>query len=588
MLVSYPVQFTSKRGKAKWKDGMLQFKNNKYVVTDVEGDWICANAKISGDITDKAVLSFFYIRTEDPDLIAMITDPQIEDTETHQENQENLKDEELVFDFLITFSTQIHKKVKNYTDGYLCITEDNFLVLYDDNKKKICRDSVGLKQIEVGNEFKMKNMYSVYIDQKYKDISPIKIAVERKQSIPQPKQPNQPKPFKTPYRKSTKSPMPPNVVEVIHNTPQHQQNDDEDILDILFDSSTPVKTAVLKANTTTPVHRAKSPPRKKYKQSTLESLDDLLPTTFSKCRSLIIHKTFNSSEHYIDTLLKCLYEHLQISIHQVMSGNRKIINCQLVTRQNEFYLKCPLKLDVSSNELFIVGNSDQFKSFSFIKCVQRVFGQKKSTDCLIEPVGSKNKEHLLELNMNNLVAIRLGYHFDMNVIDILLHSTFSYSPLCHYIATLEYKDELKLDLDIEWDIELECLNLQLNDQQLALINQIASSIFRSTCRLPITLCHGYFGCGKSYLMASSIMLIVNTLRSTDSQLDPLQYKILISANTNTAVDRVCLILVKMGFTEFVRVGSIDKIHPQLLPYRDRKSTRLNSSHLDLSRMPSSA
>ena len=41
-------------------------------------------------------------------------------------------------------------------------------------------------------------------------------------------------------------------------------------------------------------------------------------------------------------------------------------------------------------------------------------------------------------------------------------------------------------------------------------------------------------------------------------------------------------------TGLVEAGFLDNLLPSLLPMVDRKSTRLNSSHTDISRMPSSA
>lgn len=44
------------------------------------------------------------------------------------------------------------------------------------------------------------------------------------------------------------------------------------------------------------------------------------------------------------------------------------------------------------------------------------------------------------------------------------------------------------------------------------------------------------------------------------------FKILVSSNTNVAVDRVLLSLLKLGFKSFVRVGSLRKISKSILPY----------------------
>ena len=50
-----------------------------------------------------------------------------------------------------------------------------------------------------------------------------------------------------------------------------------------------------------------------------------------------------------------------------------------------------------------------------------------------------------------------------------------------------------------------------------------------------------------------------------------------------------LFWLKLGFISFGGpAGQIAIMHQELVERRDRKSTRLNSSHLKLSRMPSSA
>ena len=43
-------------------------------------------------------------------------------------------------------------------------------------------------------------------------------------------------------------------------------------------------------------------------------------------------------------------------------------------------------------------------------------------------------------------------------------------------------------------------------------------------------------------------------------------KILVCALTNVAVDRILLMLMHSGFTDFARVGSLKKINKQLLPF----------------------
>ena len=78
---------------------------------------------------------------------------------------------------------------------------------------------------------------------------------------------------------------------------------------------------------------------------------------------------------------------------------------------------------------------------------------------------------------------------------------------------------------------------------------------------PVRLIHGPFGSGKTHALASFIISAAERLRAAKSPA-----RILISAHTNVAVDRVLTTLMTRGFTEFVRVGSLRKIDHAVLPH----------------------
>ncbi|XP_060102897.1 protein ZGRF1 [Heteronotia binoei] len=86
--------------------------------------------------------------------------------------------------------------------------------------------------------------------------------------------------------------------------------------------------------------------------------------------------------------------------------------------------------------------------------------------------------------------------------------------------------------------------------------------------LPITILHGVFGSGKSYLLAIVILFLVQIFETSEAtvgkRLAP--WKILISSSTNVAVDRLLLCLLDLGFEGFIRVGSVRKIAKPVLPY----------------------
>ncbi|XP_066892594.1 5'-3' DNA helicase ZGRF1 [Kogia breviceps] len=86
--------------------------------------------------------------------------------------------------------------------------------------------------------------------------------------------------------------------------------------------------------------------------------------------------------------------------------------------------------------------------------------------------------------------------------------------------------------------------------------------------LPITIIHGVFGAGKSYLLAVVILFFVQLFEKSEALTvgNARPWKLLISSSTNVAVDRVLLGLLSLGFEKFVRVGSVRKIAKPVLPY----------------------
>ena len=128
------------------------------------------------------------------------------------------------------------------------------------------------------------------------------------------------------------------------------------------------------------------------------------------------------------------------------------------------------------------------------------------------------------------------------------------------------------------------------------LGHIASSFEKDSCT-PITLIHGVFGSGKSFLLSVLIIFLHRILSIKES------FRILISSGTNVAgnlvgrnvlvspkkkanlfvspyymhmrvhvsyfsisVDRILVNLLELGFTKIARVGSIKKIAKSVLPY----------------------
>lgn len=99
---------------------------------------------------------------------------------------------------------------------------------------------------------------------------------------------------------------------------------------------------------------------------------------------------------------------------------------------------------------------------------------------------------------------------------------------------------------------------KLNDDQARAVSGALASA-TSLSQLPIRLVHGPFGSGKTHTIAAFIIKASEMLKSSNG-------RIMISAHTNVAVDRVLQKLLELGFTDFVRVGSVRKIDPTILPY----------------------
>ena len=86
----------------------------------------------------------------------------------------------------------------------------------------------------------------------------------------------------------------------------------------------------------------------------------------------------------------------------------------------------------------------------------------------------------------------------------------------------------------------------------------------STQAPTITLVHGPFGCGKTHTLAAAVRAVLSASPT---------HRILLAAVTNAAVDRMLSALLASGFTDIVRVGSLKKMSPAVLPYAlssDRK------------------
>ena len=114
----------------------------------------------------------------------------------------------------------------------------------------------------------------------------------------------------------------------------------------------------------------------------------------------------------------------------------------------------------------------------------------------------------------------------------------------------------------------------LNDEQATVVRHVATWATNSTtadkAAPPVCLVFGPFGCGKSSLLVAVLHLLLklrNLGAGADGSANPLsQSRVLVSAHTNVAVDRVLDGLLESGCTDFLRVGPLRRIDRKLLSH----------------------
>lgn len=129
-------------------------------------------------------------------------------------------------------------------------------------------------------------------------------------------------------------------------------------------------------------------------------------------------------------------------------------------------------------------------------------------------------------------------------------------------------------------------NYKLNEDQYTVFKRAAlwfdAKHQKSELTPPFVLVHGVFGSGKSFMLVALIVFMCELFEQlerimppTEPELNkrPEKFRILVSAATNTAVDRILVSLLEEGFTDFVRVGSLKRINTRILPYSIHREKR---------------
>ena len=93
---------------------------------------------------------------------------------------------------------------------------------------------------------------------------------------------------------------------------------------------------------------------------------------------------------------------------------------------------------------------------------------------------------------------------------------------------------------------------------------------------PVRLIHGPFGSGKTSTLAAFIVAAAERLGESKSEA-----RILVSAHTNVAVDRVLNALKERNFTDFIRVGALRRIDHSILPHSLHLADKKRSGDVDV-------
>ena len=185
---------------------------------------------------------------------------------------------------------------------------------------------------------------------------------------------------------------------------------------------------------------------------------------------------------------------------------------------------------------------------------------------------------------------------DLAMIEAIHELSVPAMPLLPYIvnshASLSQKPVLRSSLPssiIHETLQNYLESYKLNEDQFSVFKRAAlwfdGRFQKSGTTSPFVLVHGVFGSGKSFMLVALIMFICELFEKMDERMPAVddetakveKFRILVSAATNTAVDRILVSLLEEGFTDFVRVGSLKRINSRILPYSIHREKRSGGS-----------
>ncbi|CAO3617623.1 unnamed protein product [Cunninghamella echinulata] len=380
---------------------------------------------------------------------------------------------------------------------------------------------------------------------------------------------------------------------------------------------------------------------------TLEKAMTVIKTRKLPKRTKIIPTKFKSVVEYKEIFKKAIHEHLQLML--LNNAMHYFINSEKATTNNmerffrskglSFYTGCRLKnnsyythedvfnLSVqnrenhnkySKDDIWVISTSLSFDSSQTFLGRSTFYGP--SSDGCIEFKCITPRDYRVAskfpTNQPSLFALRTisaGSEFMMldtledmldqlpvlpNILNDGKRSKRNNQPELHNVSMNGMNQLAVIRLT-----ESDCINIpeklnetaqqyKLNEDQANALYCMAKSViiapgWNEDTSNPITLVHGVFGSGKSFLAAVMIIFLrelIDTVNDKREPEDQISFKIMITCFTNVAVDRILSVLVKLGFDNFVRIGSLKRIAKNLLPYTVRAKITGNEELKELEHM----
>ncbi|KAI9306942.1 AAA domain-containing protein [Cunninghamella echinulata] len=373
---------------------------------------------------------------------------------------------------------------------------------------------------------------------------------------------------------------------------------------------------------------------------TLEKAMTAIKTRKLPKRTKTIPTKFKSVTEYKEIFKKAIHEHLQLML--LNNAMHYFINSEKATTNNmerffrskglSFYTGCRLKSNsyyihedvfnlsiqnrenhnkYSKDDIWVISTSLSFDSSQTFLGRSTFYGP--SSDGCIEFKCITPRDYRVAskfpTNQPSLFALRTisaGSEFMMldtledtldqlpvlpNILNDGKRSKRNNQPELHNIPMNETNQLAVIRLT-----EGDCINIsekldettrqyKLNEDQASALYFMAKSViiapgWNEDANNPITLVHGVFGSGKrsDFLQNNDNLLYGNFIFLKKNKKNTIKYKITINIIIKLKV------LVKLGFDNFVRVGSLKRIAKNLLPYTVRAKITGNEELKELEHM----